>query len=477
MVAFSLSDAAVLWFGEKPLKVGARTVLWPVWGWRVSAPGRSPRELDQFALHVLRLCRVGIWDADSIARRLGLDLTLIGRVMLELTQGDLITPERSLTESGQSALLDVLAPTDDDWSDGWVFQDIWTGELHPYFATELTELRREFRDNGRIKLSLGSMGEGRSASTFYVRPPDLELRCPDADRVIAACQRYRNLVSRGGWSIPESARARVAFLDERPEPFWLVITLRGAVVHDAPDLSNEHHWRPTDPFGLGREEHFRDMLVREAKLGSESARLLAETILRNRSSNESTDAYELMLERYGLQYEREPWFSATLEMERLARRGEHRHSIKEARVAIELALGSLLPPGGDAWRELYAGAAPLDRGSSIQVLRACAERVGFENVPSHIFRFAPAAIRELFADHGRNPGWRLGPTMAALILIASRDTNHRMNRVAQRAPGFFRQVCDVAGEGNTAVHEIRNVTSSDPVRAEVHRILQIIWEA
>ncbi|HRE88117.1 MAG TPA: hypothetical protein PK095_03170 [Myxococcota bacterium] len=68
-------------------------------------------------------------------------------------------------------------------------------------------------------------------------------------------------------------------------------------------------------------------------------------------------------------------------------------------------------------------------------------------------------------------------TVPDLILLATREPRHRLNRVAERDPTFFRRVSDVAEAGNLAVHEAGTHTSSDGIRAELHNILQLLIEA
>ncbi|HRE88118.1 MAG TPA: hypothetical protein PK095_03175, partial [Myxococcota bacterium] len=387
-----------------PLRPEGSVILWPVWGWRVSAPGRGPAPLDLFALHVLRLCSVGLRQADSIADKLGLEPELIRHVMFDLIGRGAIGADGTPTENGLQTLSDTLTPTDDDWQDGWVFQDPWTGDLHPYFTVALNELPREYGEKGYIKIRTGSMGDGKPIRTFTVRPPKNPPSAPSSEQVLDACRRFRFLAGYGAMTIPMTQRAMVAFLDEVPTPFWLVLSIEGSATRESANLAEQPHWRPTDPFGLGRAEHFREALLREAKPGADTGRLLAEVILRGRTSSEATSAYEVLLSRYGPGHEREAWFSAALEMERLARTGEHKAAIKEARTALELALGSQVEQGHDAWSQLFADKEAINQKVQVDLLTDLARQLGFTDVPKKFLKMHPKAIREVFQSKGRNPG-------------------------------------------------------------------------
>lgn len=231
-------------------------VFWPALAWKISAPEPQERVLNIFERAVLAASRVGTIPHEQLADSLSLHKELIRTIKEELKMRGFLDEHGHPTETGCGALLDER----NIWegaATGWVFQNPWTGEMHPHFARQLQFAESDLAPNSGSATS----ADGAVQSANLLSAPDLQEQ-PTATMILRAlrahAQREKSRAQiDSDWSREYTASEaivadRVAFVDQTPWPVLLYTVAR----------KERNGLDPTidDLFGFGENPQLWDQL-------------------------------------------------------------------------------------------------------------------------------------------------------------------------------------------------------------------------
>lgn len=277
-------------------------LVWPTAAWRVVAPMPGERRINILQKAVLRTCQSATYTAAEIAARLHLHPDLIEAIGIELVgSGWLDSHEWRPTTKGLAVLEDEEVAMESLIS-GWVFQDPRTGDLWPFFASQLRLQEVEPTSNRlRIGLALPTKSGTRLQSAWFpeVLPPPGQ---PSAQAILSAVRRYRRreklkgsmrLLDSGledpvGEGSPGSL-SRITFISDQPEPAGLVTY---AYVPQTSGLGPQI----CDPFGFGSATSMWGSLQQMAQIDEAASGAMRELLQRARVND--APALEEQLRRH-----------------------------------------------------------------------------------------------------------------------------------------------------------------------------------
>ncbi|KEQ17887.1 hypothetical protein [Endozoicomonas numazuensis] len=140
------TDRFIRYRNMKPFGSFQRAVLWPMNAWRVLVPEQSGSALNIFEEAILGLIKSRCTDVNKIADLLCLSVTLVDYIIQQMVNNGLLTSAMGLTPKGKRKLTEQ-EELKTSLASGYVFQDIFTGELMPRFVKELQYIDAdEYRD-------------------------------------------------------------------------------------------------------------------------------------------------------------------------------------------------------------------------------------------------------------------------------------------------------------------------------------------
>jgi hypothetical protein len=249
-------DHLVLNFGVPWQTKEIQYLLWPVLGYRITAPiGQSNSHANLIESALLGLVRAGVSDSREIAGLLGIENELVLYICAKLMSGyqPALDSHLKLTEAGKRMLDNAEIETRTQKT-GWIFQDPWTGEIWSPFVTELPTVpivgdRNEFPEidigtEGRPFTTTPIMITPRGVSTTQPRPEDI-LR---SVRMIGSAHNSDSAEDTNVLSFQPTDIAKIGYLESVPEPMYCLT----AVVVDSTNTSNDK-WSIRDPFQPGKD--------------------------------------------------------------------------------------------------------------------------------------------------------------------------------------------------------------------------------
>ncbi len=256
-------DIIILNYPKNFLEGPIRTILYPLWGYRITAPSITNRRLNHFQKAVLGLLQCGIANIDKIAELLGIAKELSAYVFEQLRGKGLIFADGTLSKRGQDYHYE-LAEGDlnsEDFEVGYIFQDMWTHKLYPHFEQKISnfELDYEYSDEGRITLDVGTVGAPDPIYPFIVYPPDRQPKVyPESLQILEAIRvfhqhQWNSL--KGRQQIPKTSDSsidKISLIGSDAIQCYVQCLLH------FPSMGN--HWSITDPFRKGLNPKIKKQL-------------------------------------------------------------------------------------------------------------------------------------------------------------------------------------------------------------------------
>lgn len=142
------TDRFIRYKNVKPFGSFQRAVLWPMNAWRVLVPEQSGSSMNIFEEAILGLIKSRCSDVSKIADLLCLSVALVDYIIQQMVNNGLLTASMGLTPKGKRKLVEQ-EELKTSLASGYVFQDIFTGELMPRFVKELQYIDADDYRDGR----------------------------------------------------------------------------------------------------------------------------------------------------------------------------------------------------------------------------------------------------------------------------------------------------------------------------------------
>ena len=474
-------------------------VLWPAWAFRVIAPEIRRRPFNALQKAVLGLLRASRLTAAELGERLGVHPQLAAFVVNELQNQDRIDHEWAVTGRGIELLDEereesmVLAP-------GWVFKDPWNDNLWPFVAPSLEYARTGQDDRNEVVLELGTTGRPWQQRVWMQFPPGGQqpAAAPDAHQILRAARRHRRLERRRQevkvpndeddietGSVAGLDLNRVASIEPVPEPVFLVSYLY------VPGEGDDIDWYACEFFGRGSDPALRRLVVQVAEenqgLAQRLDRLLGLTSHDSfaefrRGEKERDRRARRLLERTltidvarhevvadALAETIEGWLELH-DLRDAANRRRRRNVLTSCRGVLEqlfVEVRKEWPLTGMADR-----LSRHDRKMNEAVLQNAADEIGLTVLPDALRHVKHGQIRAV-SDY--DDAWRLRPLVAATLLRAQTEPDHRLRSAAGKAPDLLARIERVAELGGEAAHAGESgQLESDTMDTSVQETLDIV---
>lgn len=496
-------DAPVLQFVLRPhVREGEkRSLLWPVWGYRVVAPERRARQLNILQKATLGLCRAGIHSAERIGVRLHLHQDLAAFLILELQERGLLDGNGLPTPEGIEVLREETVESHRSVA-GYVFRDVFSGELMPRFVERLDYADVTRHPNGFPKEMHGAPGSRHPIRPHVERADALSPpTAPNAREILLAAQRHRQA----------SRRARVASMldmeDDVDEPLRPHLIDRVSLIEPEPRLfflytyvylpqnpEDGADWHVCDPLGFGAALWLRRSIEARCE-ASAGLRKLVESLLDDAIRNRMDEHRELLADirkeaadrlsqRFSPQLHALPFYRSLLDavqaMGEVEFLGDNvsedklRSVLLSVRMTLEAAFLHFADKHStaDVWRSFYADDRPVaDHDYVRRMYDDAAKAVGFISpIPQSLREVSPAVLRSV-AENGSR---RLRPMIMAAVLRARDDKAHPLRRAARRNPRMLEEIEVIAKEAGDAAHAGDHFLSRDIVREVMNRLCRVM---
>lgn len=236
-------------FEEVRRPSSGRSLLWPVYVWKVLYPSTKRIDLNLFQEAILGLARAKCWDRNEIASLLNLDPQLIAFIIAtQLIPNQWMDEQGSITVTGEK-VLDEAQDIREEVRVGYAYQDAISGRWFPRFSDNLPEIEAIEKDGRDFPVFRGDRDSGKQDTPFLLRHQPL--RQADINELFEAYQRYRTDFSFAKQQddrddLPSHLYIRsVNCLDGAPQLMWLWTWAYS-------DLAGGQPWLIADPFGLQR---------------------------------------------------------------------------------------------------------------------------------------------------------------------------------------------------------------------------------
>ena len=492
------SDVPILDLGPRPherIPVGEREyVLWPALAYRVVAPDNNANELNFLQHAVLGLCGAGCRSAELIANHLHIHPQLALLILEELHRRALIDRDGKPERNG-NAIQGRETSHPDRMIAGWVFQDPWSGELWPRFASKFNYCQTEAEDDSFAHLSFGSTGRPWQRRAFkQIPPPECTWPQPTPLQVLRAADLHRRALKRTQDSeegsdeeftspAPTMGISRISLIEPEPRPVFLMTFL-----YTPHTKAATTDWYVCEPFGFGPSAKFRRTV--EARLADSRGLTAALERLLRKSVHGDWDGYRAWRERLRATAELSVELHLTIEA-RTLRAYEHlvememaleeatEDTSEYAKRRIGIACRSVLEamfqdlairhPLKGISAGLYSRGSPnSDREYIRERYRQAAATVGFAGeIPQSFLNVKPEHIRSVAEYHN---GWRLRPAIIATLLLAARSADHPFRNAAQKVPNLLAELDAVASLSGEAAHAGDSEQSLDNLRSATEKV-------
>lgn len=505
MANVSLHDVPVLQFALRPhvRDVAKRSLLWPVWGYRVVAPERRERKLNILQKAVLGLCRAGIYSAERIGKRLHLHRDLAAFLILELRERGLLGVDGLPTPEGIEVLCEETVESHRSVA-GYVFQDAFSGELFPRFAERLDYVDVARYPDGFPKQILFDVQGYRKHIWLHVEWSDTLPKpiAPNAREILLAAQRHR----------AASRRARVISTldaeDEFYEPLRLHLIDRVSMIEPQPRLfflstyvylpqkpENGADWHVCDPLGFGAAPWLRGLIDRRIESSSPLRDLVKnlydDEIKKKIQEHDDLlaelrrDAANRLSQRFQQAVRALPFFCSLLDAKQAAEEidllGENaseyhlRRALLAARMTLEASFLHFAEshPTSDVWRNLYTDNGPIaDHDYVHGIYDAAAKAVGLSlPIPQ---KFLDLSVEHLRSAAENRAARKLRPMIMAAVLRARNDTSHPIRMAARREPKLLERIENIVKEAGDGLHAKDYVLSPHIVGETIEQLIRVM---
>jgi hypothetical protein len=502
---------------------GRRThVTIPAWAFRVTAPLVSRRGLDLFQRVVLGLCQSGIRTPDRIHELTQLHVRLCAHIIDRSRHEGLLNQDGDVTEQGRAALRTGTVDGDTEWAVRYVFFDPVTTNLWPRTVERLSDAFVLNVTAGDAVIDLGTAGKPNKVKALRMRlnevaygspvepNPGQILEVTRRDRQariaarIAAFSREYNLgplpeleaeqATYGSRIASEDTLpelSQVSFIGD-PEPVEIL-----GMMEVAPADKPGEGWTPHDPFGVGTNAMFGDLIIawagqRDSEL---AARLNQLTEHHNaefwaahskRAQRARTQAEAELIGRYGPHLRQD-----TAVLERLvtiqvaAHEGEHAGAVSLIKqgtfglyeeLVFRLVIAHPLPreladplqqrvTERDNWRRrrrdsTARGSAPRQLWTfqvAKDAVRNAAESLGAYDVPAPFLNVDSDALGRL-VKYGPER-MQFGTVLAACLLTAAQRAEHPLRRLIGERPNLLFELDSLRQLRNPQAHRLGESTT------------------
>jgi len=446
---------------------------------------------------VFGLCGAGCRSPEDISGKLHIHPQLTSLILEELRRKRLIDREGN---SGRAAerftLLDL--GRSDSMMVGWVFQDLWSGDLWPRFVMNLDYCQTDSDSEGFVKLLLGSTGDPWLQRAFMQLPPrDATFSRPTPLQVLRAAEAHRRALKRARESetLPdepispaETARVeRIGLIESQARPVFLMTYLylpggeRGG-----------SEWYVCEPFGFDPSAIFRrdleNRLTDSPGLRAALQRLLEKSVhgdsagyraWRERMHESAVFKVDLELTaaaRSILAYDHLVEMEEEYEM---AREDQSAYALRNAATACRRALEALFRelaagyPLKGVSLGLYVNGRPNNNYLFVQACyRQAASAIGLSpEMPRQLLSVRPEHVRAV-AEYDNC--WRLNAFIIATLLRAAEVPDHPLRVAAQKVPDLLDQLNAVVNLSGDAAHAGGFSGSLDDVRLSMRTVYRAV---
>jgi hypothetical protein len=237
----------------------SRSVLWPAFGYRVTAHLPQARKLNMFVRYVLRMFRAGVRTSHEIGEALCLSPELVKFVVEGAVQQGWMTTGGVLTRTGET-LLDEDAAGAVESKVGWLFRDAFDGTLWHRFVPDGEMQRADGTLNVRNRYAEVIVGKRTIKSTvlsFSGSPPSAPStrEIGEALRQGHRAQSLHQMLKDGDTAIePDDTLFSGVLQDEFAQPYFLLTSL-----FYPEDDTLVATWMIADPFGYGIDTRMREL--------------------------------------------------------------------------------------------------------------------------------------------------------------------------------------------------------------------------
>lgn len=493
---------------------GARTwVTVPVWAHRVTAPLVKRRGLDLFQRVILGLSEAGVRRPDRIGELTGLHPRLCAYIMDGARQQGLLGKNDEVTEEGTRALRTSVVTEDTEWSVRYVFTDPASGVLWPRAANRIDHAYVVDVSHTHVTVRLGPAGGPAIVKALRMPVDGLGQELPTArprpERVLEAL--HRDQVARDTLRRQELERqrnvgpapdgtdfgadlariamqeqlpelTRIAFIDD-PVPIEIV-----SVIQIAPSDAPGPGWIAHDPFGVGVNSMFSDLLagwlVRHPALADDIERMVGkrdEEFARQYRKNQRQArerAAETLVREHGPELRSDQGVLDKLvdarlaEVERSTGKAMHatfalfeelvfRLCVAYPISAADAVYFSQARKGGKAAETKPD--APRSQETVSEKIRRSGEAIGAYEVPSPYLVSAAHLDAVATSDRPSN-GTNFATLVAACIFAAVRRDDHPLRSMLKQRPSILFDLNELRNGRNGQAHRL----GADPVEEDLH---------
>lgn len=467
-----------------------RYLLLPAWCYRVVAPRVSSRKINILEKAVLGMCRVGAFTAVEIGEKLDIGTDLAALIVKQLLNKTFINHQGLLTDKGIKILETENLETQESVA-GFIFQDVWTGELFPRFMERQEYIDVKYNNDGYPDLVFGTTGKPDYKRAYMPLPVNnIIKKQPSPSEILQAVRkhskalRYKNSEDRDddedAWNFEQVPDLkRISFVEEEPIPVWL-----STFIYLPENEFTSTSWNICDPFGLGDSPRLRRKLEIQIKKNSTLKgvqKLIQEMIgeYADESGTNFNDLIQIINEEAELTVEDKltldirKWdglFDDLVAMERSHIQAKNLDNQKyladklddiliKAQKTIERLFLIIREeyPTNDNWKIISQN----DRKHNKSILNGIADKLGFDiPLPNSLLYVKQGKIRSA-SDYGEGS---LRCHLLAALLTARNDSNHPLYLVAQKAPDILirlntlAELRDKSGHSTSQQLELSNVS-------------------
>ena len=464
------SDIIILNYPKNFLEGSIRTILYPLWGYRITAPSTTNRRLNHFQKAVLGLLQCGVVNVGKIAELLGVAKELTAYVFEQLRGKGLISADGTLTKRGQDIYFELSEGdlNSEDFEVGYVFQDMWTHKLYPHFEQKLSsyEIDYEYSDQDRIVLDVGTVGTPKMVKPFILYPPNpVPKSIPKSLQILKAIKVFRQLEYNsleGKPQFPETSGSsieKISLIGSDPIQCYVQCLLH------FPPIGN--NWSITDPFRRGLNPQIKTRLESlvdhndglsnliqsmELKMNDQQASRLNSNQTESKPLKEKlTDHFGDGLLKFGDIYEIlfDLWhLHETWSEEENFKRSNARGLLSTTGVLMEALLSVVNQVQQTEIEELK----PLlseDKDMNVKILEAIAEKLHF-NIPLPVL-LTRVSGKSLINEYKYESG-SIRPKAVISLLAANNENLHPFRVIGPKYPDLFKRIDSIAQSRNPMQH-------------------------
>jgi len=490
----------------------------PAWAHRVTAPLIPRRGLDLFQRVILGLSQAGVRRPDRISALTQLHPRLCAYIIDQSKHAGLLDRHGEITQHGAEALRTGTVDEDTEWSVRYVFSDPRTGRLWPRTAERLTDAYVLHRARDHVVIELGTAGVPDRVRALRMNADPRRPAPPAADQVLEVVRRDRQagLNARAQEFARVHNLAPLADLEEEqatygtrlaadeelpelsrvtsigdPEPVEIVGLIQAASAD-----GTGQGWIAHDPFGVGTNAMFSEMIILWSAEGgafaSQLDELMAEQGSRIRSSHGKSmeraraQAETELIKEFGPGVRRDPGVLGKLKDLQLAAYEPGREKSVGVAMAASFALFEELffrlavayPMPQDQAGPLADRAAqrrhrsrgrtgpPLywPRGIAADTIRKAAEEIGESEVPIALTGASSDDIGRFVGDARSRKGASFRTVLAVCLLSAARRGDHPLRATVADRPSLLADLNTLRQIRNGQQHRLGSGSVADDLQ-------------